>query len=175
MLRPQLRNSVGGATLLEALIAMLVLAIGVSALAWTQARLFGDGRESTGKAKAVLLAQDLGDRILFNRAAAADGHYTLQWGEQPLAVDCNGQACSGATLARSDLAWWRASVAQALPFGDAQVFSVGASTPRIGIAIAWGLGPSADPLRQSLAQIDLARHGVDCPAERSCHVTYLPR
>jgi type IV pilus assembly protein PilV len=174
MLTRQPGNSVGGATLLEALIAMLVLAIGVSALAWTQARLFGDGRESTGKAMAVLLAQDLGNRILFNRAAAASGHYALQWGEQPQAVDCDRQACSGATLARSDLALWRASVAQALPFGDAQVFSVGASTPRIGIAIAWGLGTPVDPLHQSLVQSDLARHGVNCPVERSCHVAYLP-
>ncbi|HVR53437.1 MAG TPA: hypothetical protein VMS38_27180, partial [Pseudorhodoferax sp.] len=83
-------------------------------------------------------------------------------------------ACSGATLAGADLFAWREALAQSLPAGDAHVFSAGAATHRIGIAISWDFGTFPDPARQALLSVDAARHGVDCPANRSCHVAYVP-
>lgn len=162
-----------GLALVEALVAMLVLSVGVGALAWTQARQLAEGRNTVARATAMLLAQDLGNRMLFNRDAAAHGHYRLNWGERPAATACP-DACSGAMLAQADLSAWREALAQSLPAGDAHVFSAGAATRRIGVAISWNLGNATDPTWQTPWPVDAAGHGVDCPAHRNCHVAYLP-
>lgn len=173
MLRTASPPRQSGLALLEALVAMLVLSVGVGALAWAQARQLADGRHTTARAMAVLLAQDLGNRMLFNREAAASGHYQLGWGERPAAATCR-DTCSGATLAGADLSAWREALAQSLPSGDAHVFPAGVATHRIGIAISWDFGTFPDPARQALLSVDAARHGIDCPSHRSCHVVYAP-
>lgn len=173
MLRPTRPSRQSGLALIEALVAMLVLSLGVGALVWTQARQLADGRNTSARAMAVLLAQDLGNRMLFNREAAASGHYQLGWGERPAAATCH-DACSGATLAGADLSAWREALAQSLPAGDAHVFSAGAATHRIGIAISWDFGSLPDPALQALLSVDAALQGIDCPAHRSCHVVYAP-
>lgn len=164
----------GGITLVESLIAVLVLSLGVSALAWTQARQLADGRNTAARATAVLLIQDLGDRMLLNRSAVAAGHYRLTWGERPEAANCRDAVCSGAVLAQADLSSWRAALAQTLPAGDANVFLAGDNTRKIGVAISWNFGTFADPARQEPQSISASSHGVDCPVDRNCHVTYVP-
>lgn len=154
-----------GITLLESLVAMLVLSVGVGALAWAQARHLADGRESAARSMAVLLTEDLADRMLFNREAAASGGYQLAWGERPAPSDCHSGPCAGNALARADLSAWRDALAQALPGSDAHVFAAAASGRQMGIAIAWhATGASTLP----------AATGFDCPVQSSCHVTYVP-
>nr|WP_145551419.1 type IV pilus modification protein PilV [Variovorax boronicumulans] len=154
-----------GITLLESLVAMLVLSAGIGALAWTQARHLADGRDSAARSMAVLLTEDLADRMLFNRTAAASGDYQLAWGERPGLADCRSRPCPGSTLARADLSAWRDALAQALPGSDAHVFALAGSSRQMGIAIAWrSISTSALP----------PPTGFDCPAQRDCHVTYVP-
>ncbi|WP_326536512.1 type IV pilus modification protein PilV [Pseudorhodoferax sp.] len=167
-------NRQTGVTLVESLVAMLVLSLGVGALAWTQARQLADGRHTTARAMAVLLTQDLGNRVLFNRGAATNGLYALAWGEQPAAASCLDTDCSAAMLARADLSAWRSALAQTLPAGDAHVFPAGDHTRRLGIAISWSFGASSDASIQAPLAVDAASHGVDCPSDRNCHVTYVP-
>lgn len=174
MLNPAHPKRQAGISLVESLVAMLVLSLGVGALAWTQARQLADGRETTARATAVLLTQDLGNRILFNRDAAASGHYSLAWGERPPAADCQSNVCSGAALAQADLSAWRDVLRQTLPTGDAHVFAAGSASRRIGIVISWSFGPSIDAAREAPLAVTALRHGVDCPSDRNCHVTYVP-
>lgn len=154
-----------GVTLLESLVAMLVLSVGVGALAWAQARQLADGRETAARAMAVLLTEDLANRMLFNRSAAAGGGYQLAWGERPAPADCRNAPCSGAALARADLSAWRDALVQALPGSDAHVFAAQGGGRQMGIAISWrspgtsAWGPST---------------GFDCPAQSNCHVTHVP-
>ncbi|KQP35749.1 type IV pilus modification protein PilV [Pseudorhodoferax sp. Leaf274] len=165
MLKPACSAHQAGIGLVESLVAMLVLSVGVGALAWTQARQLADGRDTAARSMAVLLTEDLADRMRFNRGAAADGSYQLRWSEHPPSADCRSAPCSSASLARADLFAWREALAQALPGSDAQVFIAGETRRQIGIAISWAAPATAQPLPPI---------GIACPPQSNCHVTYVP-
>lgn len=176
MLRPRhthrMRHAHAGISLLESLVAMLILALGIAGLAWTQARLLRDGRQANARATAILLIGDLNDRMLLNQSTAARDGYQLAWGETPAAQECRNRACSGTELAQADLAAWRAAVSQALPAGNASVFRSPSDPRQIGIAISWSIQDRSDaqtaPVDPSATALDL-----DCPADQHCHVAYL--
>lgn len=94
-LRP-LRGLLGtGFTLLEVLITLIILAIGMLGLANLQSKIHVTEVESYQRAHAVLLLQDMTDRINVNRATAA---LTLYAGDNPLGTDTD-EDCAPATLA----------------------------------------------------------------------------
>lgn len=165
---PQRRRQ-SGLALMESLAALLVLALGINGLVWTQARHLADGRDTRARATAIVMGQDLGDRMLFNRGAVVRDGYLLAWGEQPAAVDCESRRCSSEELARADLAAWRTALVQALPGADASVFRFGDDPRAIGIAIAWNGSTAATDAGTPFA-VTAARHGTDCPANQRCHV-----
>lgn len=166
-----------GLSLVESLVAILVLALGAAGLAWTQTRLLVEGRHANARATAILLMGDLSNRMLFNQATAAGGGYRLDWDETPAARDCRAD-CTGTDLAQSDLSTWRAALSQALPTGNASVFRSERDPRQIGIAIAWALqasqtGEASTESESAPFAVTAATHGVDCPAQRLCHVVYV--
>lgn len=167
------RRREAGITMIESLTALMILALGVGGLAWTQARQLAENREANARALAIQLGHDLGNRMLLNRASAATGHYRLSWGERPDAVDCETRRCSGTELAQADLAAWRANLGDTLPGGDATVFLFDTQTRRIGIAVAWPVASQA-PADEAPFAITLQHHGVDCPPAYRCHVVLAP-
>lgn len=174
MLSPERRRREAGITMIESLTALLILALGVGGLAWTQARQLAEGREANARALALQLVQDLGNRMLLNRAAAAEGRYRLSWGERPDSVDCHSRRCSGSELAQADMAAWRATLGDTLPGSDASVFLTDAQARRIGIAIAWPVAETGTPAEHAPFAITLHEHGVDCPPAHRCHVLHAP-
>lgn len=156
-----------GHSWIEALVAILVLALGVAGLAWAQARLVVDGRDANGRSDAILLAADLSDRMAFNSTTAAGGGYALRWHEKPVARDCHAAACNGPERAQLDLADWRGALARTLPAGNGAVFRSTADPRQIGIAIAWGHDPQA-----SLGPTATDHEGA-CPPRQLCHVVYV--
>ena len=157
----------GGHTLIEALVAMLVLALGIGGLAWSQARLVVHGRDANGRAAAVLLAADLSDRMAFNVSTAVTGGYSLGWNETPATLDCHAATCTGTEQAQSDLAGWRRMLARTLPAGNAAVFRSTIDPRQIGIAISWGHDPlvSTTPVETQAP--------ANCPPGQLCHVVYV--
>lgn len=158
-----------GLALIESLVALLILAFGVTGLLLAQTRQLADSRDTRARTTAILMAQDLAERMLFNRSAAVRGDYQLAWGEQPSAVDCQGRRCTAEQLARADLSQWRSALAARLPQGDASVFRPGDDARAIGIAIAWPAAGAADDAGTPFA-VTVARHGIDCPKNQRCHV-----
>ncbi len=165
MLSNQRRQA--GHTLIEALVAMLVLALGIAGLAWSQARLVVHGRDTNGRAAAVLLAADLSDRMAFNVATAAAGGYSLRWDETPASRDCRTASCTGTEQAQSDLAGWRLLLTRALPNGNAAVFRSHVDPRQIGIAISWGHDPFATTTPGTPPE------PANCPSGQLCHVIYV--
>lgn len=163
------RRPQAGLALIESLAALLVLALGVTGLLLAQTRQLAEGRDTQARVTAILMAQDLAERMLFNRRAAAEGGYLLGWGEQPAAVDCQGRRCTAGELAQADLSAWRSSLTSLLPQGDASVFRPGDDPRAIGIAIAWTAGDAAQDSGTPFA-VTAAQHGIDCPTNRRCHV-----
>lgn len=167
-----------GITLIESIIAMLVLSLGVLGLAGVQVRLLAESRTATNRAVAIGLIDDMTNRILFNRNAALAGTYASAWSATVASQDCITSSCTSAQLAQSDLNIWRANVANALPGANATVFTSTNDSRQIGIAIAWssneGAGQDANSTTyNSPFLVTTALSGVACPANSICQVNYV--
>ncbi len=186
-----------GLTLIEALVALVILALGVLGLAGVQTRLLVESRTTNSRALAIGLIDDLSNRMLLNRdaaigkpvsprnALAVPSAYTLAWSADPGAAtdptDCrnNANQCTGAQLATYDLMAWRRAVAAVFPGGQARVFNSTKDERQLGIAIAWPenerkLGSNADDaLAKNPLDVTAAAQGITCPATLICHFVYV--
>lgn len=166
----------GGMTLVESLIALLVMALGLLGLAGVQARLLAENRTSNQRAIAIGLIEDLANRMVINRDAALAGSYALAWSGTKAAQDCLTAQCTGAQMAQSDLNLWRTNVVAALPGANATVFASPTDARQIGIAIAWNSNEgtaSSNSAYTAPFAITTANAGVACPAASICHVVYF--
>lgn len=97
----------GGFTLLEVLITLIVLAIGMLGLANLQTKVHTAELESYQRAHAVLLLQDMVDRINTNRANAAA---YVTGPSAPVGTGSSVTACSGAPGTTRDKCEWSNSL-----------------------------------------------------------------
>jgi len=151
--QPQRKKSAQrGITLFEALIALLVLALGVLGLAAVQARMLVETRTTNSRATAIRLIADLSDRIRLNKTGAqppvggvspysdaAAATFAVPPNTAP-AGSCDptaAAACSPAAQTVYDLWAWRTMVNQALMNGQASVWQI--SPQQLQVTIAWQL------------------------------------
>ena len=116
-----------GLTLVEVLVAALVLTVGLLGVVALQLESLRATRSALARTQAVTLAADLADRIRAHSTPAA-------------AYDCGGECDDedgGDALAAADLAEWRTSVQARLPDGMASVACATGSTARCRIALSW--------------------------------------
>lgn len=97
-----------GFTLIEVLITVVFIAIGLLGLAGLQVATVNNQFEAYQRAQALLLLEDLSNRIRANAAEAQDGDYTEDndYGLQPEA-DCSAEV----TTAARDLCEWNIALA----------------------------------------------------------------
>ena len=121
------RHKQTGVSMIESLVAILVLAIGVMGLAGLQARSLVETRLTNARANALLLANDLAERMRLNRNAAVSttlaDRYDLAFGGAIPGgtADCVANPCNGAALRTFDLTEWTRQVRQLLPGGEARI------------------------------------------------------
>lgn len=134
-----------GMSLIEALVALLVLSIGMLGIAALYVETTRANRTATIRTQAVAFVQDMADRIRANPVARAD-YSMAAYGGAPAKHNCVGQTgaaanCTQVELAEDDLAWWRETVLAALPGStpDVQYFaSAGGGRPdRYLISVQW--------------------------------------
>lgn len=101
-----------GLTLIEVLIAVLVLSIGLLGLAGLQATSLQFNHSSNLRSQATNLAYEMTDRMRANRDAALNGQYNL-------AIDAATPGTG--TVPGADLAAWRTALATRLPSGEGSV------------------------------------------------------
>ncbi len=112
-------NKNAGFTLIEVLIAMLVLGVGLLGLAGLQASSLRNNQSAYNRSQATELAYDLADRMRANIAGIAT--YTAM-----LPTDAAAQAncvtvsttCTTNVMAQNDLYQWNLAVTTALPSGQ---------------------------------------------------------
>lgn len=174
--------------MIEALVALLVLALGVMGLAGIQTRTLVDARSSNERAVAVRMTEDLIERMKANSEVsfaipALNPHpYVAGWGTPAAATNCLTSACTGAQLAAFDLEQWKESLAQLLPSGDARIFRSTTDPNQFGVLIGWtetqaknqGSAGSTE-LAQYTARLAVTTgiDGIDCPTGRTCHLVYI--
>jgi len=129
---PVKRNS--GFTLVEVLIALVILSVGMLGIAGLYVHSMQAGRTSLFRHHAVTLAGDVADRIRANpRAAAA---YAAAGADN----NCvgGGVDCTAAQMAANDIFLWDQQAIDTLPNGTVTVvFDNGVLPPTYAITIAW--------------------------------------
>ena len=138
-----------GFTMVEALVALVILAIGLLGIAALYLDSLRAGRTAIYRTQAVNLAADIADRIRANRTVPLS--YVVAYGgvAAPTSCDSEAAACSPAALAADDVFRWKQELLGtfdaggqplslgALPEGDGSI-EVTAGTPNIYvITIRW--------------------------------------
>ena len=100
-----------GASLVEVLVAMVVIALGLLGNVSLLAKSLKSNNTAYYRSQATLLASDVLERMRSNLPAAMAGSYNLSMGSSP----------SGSDFAAQDLASWKTLVTNAFPSGDASV------------------------------------------------------
>lgn len=140
-----------GISLIEALVALVVLSVGMLGIAGMFVESVRSSRTALLRTQAVNLVSDMADRIRAN-ANARTAYATSTYGDLPAKHGCaptsdeDGNNCGIAELAEDDLARWREAVDFALPLtaDDAQRAVVEYFAPepngpeRYRITVFWG-------------------------------------
>ena len=140
-----MRRRVRGFTLLEILVALLVLSVGLLGLAGLQTFSLRNNHSAFLRSQAIVLAYDALDRIRSNRDQALLGTgsaYNATYSDSPGAVDCSSN-CTSSRIAQYDLAAWKADVAR-LPGGQARI-AIDANN-KVTVQVRWSDNRDGNPL-----------------------------
>ena len=119
-----------GFTLVEALVALVVLSIGLLGVAALQFTSLKANHGSATRTQAVYLAYDIIDRMRINPMAANAGEYQLGFADTP----------TGTTIAKKDLISWRQNITAALPGGSVSPtgsVNVNVASHVVTVSIQW--------------------------------------
>jgi type IV pilus assembly protein PilV len=130
------RKSLRGFSMVEVLVALVVLSVGMLGIAGLYVITLRSGGSAIARTHAVNLANDIADRIRANRLAIAS--YNTTGGATIQSNSCvgGGAICTRAQMAGEDLFVWRTQITAALP---------GASTGTV--AVTPGLAVNAQGMR----------------------------
>lgn len=156
----QLGQRQAGIVLMEALVALVVLAFGVLGLLWMHQQALVQQRQQLMRAVAMGLTDDLAERMHINAPQRA--MYAKTWGHTTTAApDCSALACSRQDLATWDLQQVQQTLQSQLPEGDVAVFALTDIAGWWGIVIAWR--DASETYRT-----DTRSGSPPCPTSMSC-------
>lgn len=166
-----------GASLLEVLIAILIMSFGLLALAGLTATSVQYGKMAQFQTIGVQLASDYVDRMRAN----ADGFllnaynktavYAVSTAAATIPACAVSTACTAAETAAIDQAEWINSLRQRLPGGDAYVLRDTTNTLSVDIWIMWTEGAVAEGSDTRV----LTGSNPDCPAAAVSGLGTVPR
>lgn len=115
-----------GFTLIEVLVAVLVLSIGLLGIAGLQLKSLRDSQDAYLRSQVSILATDIGERMRANREEARAGQYDIDLTDSPT---------SSSTVSGRDVKAWRDRLQEVLPSG---VGAIEVSSDEVTITIQWG-------------------------------------
>jgi len=125
------RSSQGGFSLIEVLVAVLIVSVGVLGVAGLQLLSLQNNTSALFRTQAIQSVYDIMDRSRANRGQ----DYTLDMDDDaPTAPNCMTQNCSPVQMRSFDLAAWRESLAENLPEGNGAVDMDGG---RMTVTVQW--------------------------------------
>jgi type IV pilus assembly protein PilV len=141
-----------GVSLVESLVALVVLAVGMLGIAALYVEGLRYGRAALLRSQAVVLATDMGDRIRANRGGGANYAKTVdQVGTENTDCETGGAGCDPASMAAHDIARWHQAVdarlgaPTALPGGRGTIAVDVTTTPTTYlIRVSWSETNQAD-------------------------------
>ena len=174
-----------GITLLESLVAIVVMALGILGILGVQMRTLSDTQTGVRRAQAIRLIEDMGERMKANPSALANlSSYVSNFAASPTVPSC-ASGCTAATLATYDVAVWKRTVRESLPLGKASIFvapgEADGNRRQLGVIVAWRENERDGMSTTDKAAINAtltAGAGTDtatnaCPADHTCHLQYI--
>jgi len=113
-----------GFSLIEVLVAVVILAIGLLGLAKLQATSLKYNHSAYIRSQATLLSYDIIDRIRANKAQATS-YLTNDASSAQQQTSCLSSGCSPAQMAENDLFEWNQTLQATLPNGIASITVAG--------------------------------------------------
>jgi type IV pilus assembly protein PilV len=147
-------NRQQGFTLLEVLIALLVLSIGLLGLAALQTTGLRSNEMANMRTTSTMLAYDISDRMRANPQGITDGDYVIDSAPVTGTIpNCTSADCTTAELATFDLNQWKTAIGR-LPGGTGEITQTAGPPLVHTITVRW------DENRTSAK-------GTDCPPQDS--------
>ncbi len=115
-----------GFSLIEVLVAIVLLAVGLLGLAGLQVASLKHNHNSYLRTQATFLAHDAIERMRANRVAALSGDYDIAFSE----------AAGTGSVAADDLASWKERLARELPGGEGAI-TVSTSNRVVLVEVRW--------------------------------------
>lgn len=178
-----------GVTLIESLVAIVVMALGILGILGVQMRTLTDTQTGVRRAQAIRLIEDMGERMKVNPNALANiNAYVTAFADTPTLPNC-ASGCNAAQLAAYDVAVWKRIVRENLPTGQASIFVPPAESGlatglgrQLGVMIAWRENERAGTKTDDIDATKVraadgtfsAGATLACPADHICHLQYLP-
>ncbi|WP_455201813.1 type IV pilus modification protein PilV [Kaarinaea lacus] len=125
-----------GFTMLEVLVAIVVLAFGLLGLAGLQADGLRNNTSAYMRSQATLMAYDMLDRMRANMQGVENGDYDTLLSTTPSDPGCISIGCSVALMSVHDAYEWSQQLAQLLPSGQGRVTGSGAGSV-FTITVMW--------------------------------------
>ena len=174
-----------GITLLESLVAIVVMALGILGILGVQMRTLSDTQTGVRRAQAIRLIEDMCERMKANPSALANlSSYVSNFAASPTVPSC-ASGCTAANLATYDVAVWKRTVRESLPLGKASIFvapgEADGNRRQLGVIVAWRENERDGMSTTDKAAINAtltAGAGTDtatnaCPADHTCHLQYI--
>lgn len=178
--RPRARER--GMTLIESLVALLILALGILGLAAMQTRMLVETRVTNSRATAIRLIADLGERIQLNAqgaqatASIPSAYEDTDWdqpSDPPEEVEACDTDCTGNQRAISDTWAWKRQVADALMDGRATI-TQGDDPRHLRVLVGWRLNEDPDTTLADELKISFGGSDDDqCPEGFICHIDFI--
>ena len=178
-----------GVTLIESLVALVVIALGILGILGVQMRTLTDTQTGVRRAQAIRLIEDMGERMKVNPNALANiNAYVTAFADTPTLPNC-ASGCNAEQLAAYDVAFWKRIVRENLPTGQASIFVPPAESGlatglgrQLGVMIAWRENERAGTKTDDIDATKVraadgtfsAGATLACPADHICHLQYLP-
>lgn len=173
-----------GITLIESLVAILVVALGILGILGVQMRTLADTQTGVRRAQAIRLIEDLGERLQNNPDAL--NNLSAYTAIPTSGTECTTAACAPQDLAAADVWQWRTNVANTLPMGQATVFIPQGGPRQLGVLIGWREsrynqdGKSLTTAEATalnapftVSGTDASGTAVSCPTGLICHLQYV--
>ena len=151
MLKVSTKTAVKGFTLVEVLIALIIMSIGMLGIAGLYVHSMNAGRTSIFRHQAVNLAGDIADRIRANPSGGAE--YQTGTAADKGCIDGTVD-CSEEEMAQQDMWVWAAQAADTLPGGSVTVTFTDNAAPTpdsYQITIAWTEAGQSPPPQYQIA------------------------
>lgn len=179
-----------GISLIESLVAIVVMALGVLGILGVQIRTLADNQTGVQRAQAIRLIEDLSERIQVNPNGLGNlENYVSSW-ESKSSFQCQSDGCNSKDQSIQDVYLWKQSVANNLPLGVANIFlsevdNIAANRRQLGIMIGWReneqqrTGDTASDIQAyksvftTVSTSATGSNNITCPTGLICHLQYI--